>query len=81
MQVMSTLVEYNNLADNYCAEALGSLSGLLMIKAATEQQFWYLDIVAHCDNMGIIKHGNAANKPCPKKQVQAYLVILVKKLI
>ncbi len=81
IQATGTLVEYNDSADNYRAEALGSAAGLLVIKAATTRQFWYLDIIAHCDNMGIVKQGNASNKPCPEKQVQADLVVLIKKFI
>ena len=81
MQATGTLVEYNDSANNYRAEALGAAAGLLVIKAATERCFNYLDVVAHCDNMGIVKHGNSPGTPCPEKQVHADLIILIKKLI
>jgi len=76
MQATGTLVEKSDSADNYRAEALGLAAGLLVIKAATERQFRYLNLVAHCNNMGIVKHGNASDKPCLEKQVQADLIIL-----
>ena len=81
MRATGTLVEHSDSADNYRAEALGAAAGLLVLRAATSRQFRYLDVVAHCDNMGIVKHGNAADSPCVEKQVHADLIVLIKKLI
>ena len=63
MRARGTLVEYSDSADNYRAEALGAAADLLILRAATPRQFRYLDVVAHCDNMGIVKHGNVADTP------------------
>ena len=82
MQVVGTLVEKIDTADNYSAEALGVMTGLLVIKAATTKNYCYLKrLTGHCDNMGIVKHGNIANKAVPEKQVQADLIALIKKVI
>ena len=80
-QARGTIVEESDDADNYRAEALGAVAGMLVIRAATQRSFRYQDIVGHCDNMGIVRHGNAADKVCPEQQVQADLLILLKKLI
>ena len=81
-QASGTLVERCDSADNYRAEALGAAAGLLVIKAATSKRRRYLSILkAHCDNMGIVKHGNAAESSCPDRQVQADLITLIKKII
>ena len=42
MQATGTLVEKSNAADNYRAEALGAVAGLLVIKAATTKSYRYL---------------------------------------
>ena len=82
LQASGTLVERCDSADNYRAEALGAMAGLLVIKAATTKRRRYLSVLkAHCDNMGIVKHGNAATTTCPEKQVQADVIMLIKKLI
>ncbi len=67
MQATGTLVEYNDSDNNYCAEALGLAVVFLVIKAMTERMFNYLDVVAHCDNMGFVKHNNSPDEACPEK--------------
>ena len=57
------------------------MAGLLIIRAATQKQYRYHDLVVHCDNMGIVNHGNASDKTCSEQQVQSDLIILIKKLI
>lgn len=79
---MGTLVEQSNEADNYRTEGPGSVAGLLLLKAATMCRVSYFHkITAHCDNMGIIKHGSAPDVIPPEKQVQVDLIFLIKKLI
>lgn len=80
-QASGTLVEKCNEADNYRAEALGSVAGLLVLKVTTVCRLSYLHrITAHCDNMGTVKHGNAPDVIPPEKQVQVDLIILIKHL-
>ena len=82
MQATGTLVENNNAADSYCAEALGAVTGLLLIKAVMIKNYWYLKkLTRHCDNKGIVKHGKSANKAVPEKQVQVNLIALINKVV
>ena len=69
------LVEKSGAADIYQAEALGTVTGLFVIKAATKYNYWYLKkLTGHCDNMGIVNHDKAANKAILGSQVQAELI-------
>ena len=80
-QATGTLVKYSDSADNYHVEALGAATSLLVIKVLTDQKFRYLDLVAHCDTIGTAKHGHSSITLRIEKQVQANVVVLIKKLI
>jgi hypothetical protein len=77
MRATGTLAKKSYLADKCRTKA-----GLFVIKTATSKHYRYLQkLKASCDNMGIVKHGNVVNRPCPEKQVQADVISLMKKMI
>ena len=61
-QASGTLVERSDFADNYRAEALGALAGLLVLREVTTHTFKYKGGVGHCNNKGIVGHCNAPTK-------------------
>jgi hypothetical protein len=72
-------------ADNYRGELLGALGPLLLIKAAVESNrplFSFSNapptVNLHCDNRGVILHGNDPNLSIKDGQVHADLVRLLK---
>ena len=76
-----TLVKKSDSTDNYHAKALGAVTVLLVIKAATSKHYCYLEkLKTSCANMGILQHGNTASRLCPSKQVQADIISLMKKV-
>ena len=68
------------LASNYRGELLGAVMALLIIWAAgiglTE-----ISPVLHCDNRGVVTHGNKSRSALPQKQEQADLIRLIKYLV
>ena len=75
---VGSLVEKSDEADNYRAEALGSLAGLLVIRAASQLPLPYKACQAFCDNKGIVNHGSASDQPLKEKQVHADVISLIK---
>lgn len=68
-------------ADNYRAEALGALLGLLIIRAASVRSLPYKPCRAYCDNKGIVTHANSCHSPLKEKQSQADVIGLLKQYI
>ena len=66
----------SDLAGNYSDKALRAATGLLIINVVIDQKFRYLDLVAHCNSMDIVKQSNSLSKPRPEKQVHANVIVL-----
>ena len=67
-----TVVEYTESADNYRGEALGAIMIQLVLHAATRRRPRHVPaITIHCDNRGIIGHGNEPDTPLVERQPQA----------
>jgi hypothetical protein len=81
-ELTCTWVELSASADNYRGELLGGLCCSLILKAATMPPGVYpqLPLLRHCDNMGVIKHGNAEFGDLRDKQVQADLICLMRSI-
>lgn len=77
---VGSIVEQSENADNYRAEALGSLAGLLVIHAGTGKNLPYKLVKAYCDNKGIVSHGSN-DYPLPEKQAQSDVLSLIKQYI
>ena len=73
-----TLVERSEDADNYRAEALGSVALLLILRAATSRNLPYSRCEAYCDNKGIVGHAKKYKEPLPDKQAQADLISMIR---
>ena len=73
-----TLVERSEDADNYRAEALGSVALLLILRAATSRNLPYSKCEAYCDNKGIVGHAKKYKEPLPDKQAQADLISMIR---
>jgi hypothetical protein len=74
-----SVAERSDAASNYRGELLGSILSLLILRAASEG----LDpprplVVLHCDNCGVITHGNTPLTSLSDKQQQADLIRLMK---
>ena len=76
-----TLVEKSDFAENYGAEALGAIGGLLILRAATKRVFPDKEFLAYCDNLGIGSHTSKPNKPLYEKQSQGDVIGLIKQYI
>ena len=76
-----SVVECCPEADNYRAEALGALVGLLLIKAATARDLPYQPARAFCDNKGIVNHASDFRSPLKEKQSQADVIGLLKQYV
>ena len=68
-------------ADNYRAEALGALLGLLIIRAASTRSLPYKPCRAYCDNKGIVIHAGNSTSPLKEQQSQADVIGLIKQYI
>ena len=66
-KAMGTVVERNDFADNYRAEVLGAIGGLLILRAAIKRVSPYKQCLVYCGNLGIIRHANKPNKPLCEK--------------
>ena len=80
-QAIVTLTKCSDSTNNYCVNALEADVGLLVIKAESEWNFRYLDLVANCNTMSIVKHINLSSKPCPAKQGDTNSIVLTKEVI
>ena len=77
---VGSIVEQSDHADNYRAEGLGALAGLLVLYAGTGRRLPYKLVKAYCDNKGIVSHGTS-DRPLPEKQAQADVLRLIKQYI
>merc|ERR1712086_367039 len=62
-----TVAERSDNADNYRAEALGAMCGLLALRAASQRAYRYRECGAFCDNLGIVKHASRPTTSLPEK--------------
>ena len=69
-RVMITIVEKRSFTDNYCAECMGSIGGLLFLFAAVQRILSYKGCIVYGDNLGIMRHAGKPDKPLPEKQSQ-----------
>ena len=77
-----TVVEASSGADNYRGEVLGGLMVQLLLRAASQQRHSpYAPVAIKCDNMGVVKHGNAPSCALKEKQAQADVLRVLKLLI
>ena len=77
-QLTCTWTELSNSADNYRAELLGAVCCSLILKAASMVPAVYphSPLLRHCDNMGVVKHGNRIYSSLKDNQSQADLIRL-----
>ena len=78
---MGKIVERSDFADNYQAEGLGAIGGLLILRAATMRVLSYKECLAYCDNLGIVCHASKPNKPLSEKQSQWDVIGLIKQYV
>ena len=77
-----SVAEHSSSADNYRAEILGGILVQLVLRAASRRlSSPYMTPTVHCDNMGVVKHGNTPNCPLPAKQAQSDALRSYKQLI
>jgi hypothetical protein len=69
--------------DNYRVEILGGIAAQLIMKAALQGKEVHhsTPIIAYCDNLGVVHHGNCANRPLAEKQKQADALRTFKHLV
>lgn len=77
-ELVCTWAEMSTSADNYRGELLGALCCSLILKAAASVPATYppTPVQRHCDNMGVIKHGNRMYSALKDGQAQADLIRL-----
>jgi hypothetical protein len=81
-QLKCSWVEMSHAADNYRGELLGAVCCSLLLKAAASSPAAYpkAPVARHCDNMGVIKHGNRLYGTLRDKQAQADLIRLIRSI-
>ena len=81
-EISGCFVDESEDASNYRGELLGALGPLLIIRAATESRpsnsHLPSEIQLHCDNKGVLNHGNDPTGYIKADQQQADLVQLLK---
>jgi hypothetical protein len=84
-EIRGCFTDKSRHADNYRGELLGALGPLLLIKTAVESNPSLFasstappTVNLHCDNRGVILHGNDPNSSIKDGQVHADLVRLLK---
>ena len=74
-----SVAERSDAASNYRGELLGSILSLLILRAASDGLAPPRSLVVlHCDNRGVITHGNTPFTSLSDKQQQADLIRLMK---
>jgi hypothetical protein len=77
----ASVAERLAVASNYCSELLGVVIALLILWAASVTlKLPLLSVMLHCDNRGVISHGNSLLVSLSKKQRQADLIRYMKHL-
>lgn len=77
----SAMAETSDSASNYRGELLGVVMALLILRAASIDLIpQYPQITLHCNNRGVLSHGNSPRTSLPEKQKQADLIRLIKTL-
>ena len=81
-QAKGSVVESSSSADNYRGEVLGCMMVQLLLRASLQQRHSeYAPVAIKCDNMGVVKHGNAPSRALKEKQAQADVLRVLKLLI
>ena len=71
-QAKGSIVERSSSADNYRGEILGGIMIQLILRAASRRlSSPYRPASIHCDNLGVVNHGNNPSRRLPEKQSQA----------
>ena len=69
---IGSVVEKSSSADNYRGEILGGVMIKLVLRAATQRRSLpYQAPLIHCDNNGVVLHGNEPTRSLKEKQAQA----------
>ena len=79
---IGSVVEKSSSADNYRGEILGGVMVQLVLRAATPQ--WSLPYQAptiHCDNNGVVMHGNEPTHSLKENQAQADVLRMLKQYV
>ena len=81
-KMSGSFVDESSDATNYRGELLGSLRPLLLIRAAILTHIppstFNSTITLHCDNKGVVSHGNSTQVALKQEQEQADLIRLLK---
>jgi hypothetical protein len=85
-EMKGCFVDESDNADNYRGELLGALGPLLLIRAAAiyngispdPENLPTVKVQLHCDNKGIVGHGNNIHSALKQDQKQADLIRLMK---
>jgi hypothetical protein len=65
----ASLAEHSRFASDYCGKLLRALMSLLILRAVSSLLLPSLHLVVlHCDNCGVITHGNSPLTSLPEKQ-------------
>ena len=73
------VVEKSSSADNYRGEILGGLMVQLVLRVATPRKSLpYQAPLIHCDNNGVVMHGNEPSRSLKEKQAHADVLQMLK---
>ena len=76
------IVESTPDADNYRGEILGGMLLQLILRAASQDHsVEYQPVVIHCDNKGVVNHGNTPGRSLGEKQSQADVLRCLKNYV
>ena len=73
------VAEHSDDASNYRGEILGAIIAQLILRAASRRASSpFQPVIIHCDNRGVLLHGNDLSSSLLKKQLQADLLRYLK---
>jgi len=76
------VAEHSNEASNYRGEILGAIIAQLILRAASRRASApFQPVTIHCDNRGVLSHGNDPSSSLSEKQSQADLLRYLKQLV
>jgi hypothetical protein len=81
-QAKGAIAEFSPDADNYRGEILGGMLLQLILRAASQNRtLEYQPVVIHCDNKGVVNHGNSPGRALGEKQSQADVLRCLKNYV
>ena len=82
LSAKGAIVERTQDADNYRGEILGAMLLQLVLRAASQDRSaQYQPVVIHCDNKGVVNHGNSPGRALGEKQSQADVLRCLKNYV